>query len=104
MFERIRRDHRDEGLSIRALAERHEVHRRTVRQALANATPPERKVPVRDSPLLGVHEARIRTSLTEDLQAPRRSRSLRNIPVISDSPVIPASKAWQVGHPAFPAG
>jgi len=40
--ERIRKDHRDEGLSIRALAARHEVHRRTVRQALANATPPER--------------------------------------------------------------
>jgi hypothetical protein len=42
MFERIRRNQRDEGLSIRALAERHEVHRRTVRQALANATPSKR--------------------------------------------------------------
>ena len=60
MFERIRGDHRDEGLSIRSLAERHEVHRRTVRQALASATPPERKVPVRDSPVLGTHEAQIR--------------------------------------------
>jgi len=74
MFERIRRDHRDEGLSIRALAERHEVHRRAVRQALANATPPERKVPVRDSPVLGVHEAQIRTWLVDDLKAPRKQR------------------------------
>ncbi len=74
MFERIRRDQRDEGLSIRALAERHEVHRRTVRQALANATPLRRKVPVRDSPVLGVHEAQIRTWLTEDLLAPRKQR------------------------------
>ena len=42
-FERIRRDSRDQGMSIRALAKRHEVHRRTVRQALADATPPARK-------------------------------------------------------------
>ena len=74
MFERIRRDHRDEGLSIRALAERHEVHRRTVRAALASATPPQRKVPVRDSPVLGVHEAQIRAWLVEDLTAPRKQR------------------------------
>jgi DNA-binding GntR family transcriptional regulator len=46
LFEAIRRDHRREELSIRALAERHGVHRRTVRQALANAVPPERKTPV----------------------------------------------------------
>jgi transposase len=74
MFERIRRDQRDEGLSIRALAERHEVHRRTVRQALGDATPPTRKVPVRTSPVLGEHEARVRTWLTEDLLAPRKQR------------------------------
>ena len=29
-FERIRRDARDEGMSIRALAAKHKVHRRTV--------------------------------------------------------------------------
>jgi transposase-like protein len=32
-FEGIRRDVRDQGISIRALAKRHGVHRRTVRQA-----------------------------------------------------------------------
>lgn len=74
MFERIRRDHRDEELSIHALAKRHGVHRRAVRQALADATPPPRKVPVRDSPVLGVHEAQIRAWLTEDLLAPRKQR------------------------------
>lgn len=41
LFEQIRRDSRVEGLSVRALAKRHRVHRRTVRQALASATPPE---------------------------------------------------------------
>jgi DNA-binding GntR family transcriptional regulator len=39
LFEAIRRDARREDLSIRALAERHGVHRRTVREALRSATP-----------------------------------------------------------------
>ena len=39
-FAEIRRDHRVDGLSIRALADRHGVHRRTVRQALESAVPP----------------------------------------------------------------
>ncbi len=43
LFEAIRRDRRVEGLSIRALAERHRVHRRAVREALASAVPPPRK-------------------------------------------------------------
>ena len=42
LFERIRHDNREEGLSVRALARRHNVHRRTVRQALASALPPPR--------------------------------------------------------------
>jgi lambda repressor-like predicted transcriptional regulator len=43
-FEAIRRGSRDRGMSIRALAKRHGVHRRTVRQALADATPRARKL------------------------------------------------------------
>ena len=39
-FEQIRRDRDREGLSIRALAERHGVHRRAVRQALVSPLPP----------------------------------------------------------------
>lgn len=74
MFERIRRDSRDEGLSIRALADKYEVHRRTVRQALADATPPARKVPVRTSPVVGQHELLVRTWLIEDESAPRKQR------------------------------
>ena len=46
-FEGIRRDRRDEELSIRELASRHRVHRRTVRAALDDAVPPTRKVPDR---------------------------------------------------------
>ena len=43
LFESIRRDARREGMGIRALARAYRVHRRTVRQALASATPPARK-------------------------------------------------------------
>ncbi len=53
LYEVIRKDSRDEGLSIRALAQKHRVHRRTVREALASATPPGRKTPERESTVLG---------------------------------------------------
>jgi transposase len=73
-FERIRRDARDDELSIRALADRHRVHRRTVRQALGDAVPPVRKPPTRTAPVLGPHVATIRGWLVEDLTAPRKQR------------------------------
>jgi transposase len=74
LFERIRREYRDEGASIRGLAERHHVHRRTVRQALASAVPPARKTPERAALVLGGHEAVIRQWLTADASAPRKQR------------------------------
>jgi hypothetical protein len=43
LFEQIRKDRRVEGSSIRELADRHHVHRRTVRQALDSAVPAPRK-------------------------------------------------------------
>ena len=46
-FEQIRRDRDREGLSIRALAERHGVHRRAVRQALVSPVPPVKRAPWR---------------------------------------------------------
>jgi transposase len=73
-FERIRRDHREEGLSVRALARRHQVHRRTVHQALESAIPPPRATYPRPAPSLGPHAAAVRRWLTEDLAMPRKQR------------------------------
>ena len=53
LFEKIRRDRRLDDVSIRELADRHGVHRRTVRQALDDAVPPPRKVyPARPRPAI----------------------------------------------------
>ena len=74
LFAAIRRDARVEELSIRALAKRHGVHRRTVRQALVSAMPPPRKVPVRSSPRLDPFKDAIDAMLRSDLDAPRKQR------------------------------
>lgn len=73
-FESIRRDARDGALSIRALADKHKVHRRTVRLALADATPPPRKPPVRLAPVLGPHVATVRAWLIADKAVHRKQR------------------------------
>jgi len=74
LFEAIRKANRDEGLGVRALATRFHVHRRSVREALASATPPARKVPERVSPVLGPWHSQVRQWLTDDLDAPRKQR------------------------------
>jgi transposase len=76
LFERIRRDHRVEpGVSVRELSRRHGVHRRTVREALASAVPPERKQPARTRSLvLEPAMGWIDQILREDLAAPRKQR------------------------------
>lgn len=75
LFEQIRRDGEREGLGIRALAERHGVHRRTVRQALESAVPPPRKVAVgMPAPKLGEYRELIDGWLVADRHAPRKQR------------------------------
>lgn len=73
-FERIRRDARIEGLSVRALARRHKVHRRAVRQALASAIPPPRNAPDRESPAMGPWKGVVTGWLKADLAVPRKQR------------------------------
>jgi len=74
LFAAIRRDARVEELSIRELARRHGVHRRTVRQALMAAEPPARKVRVGVAWRLEPFKAAIDAMLTADLDAPRKQR------------------------------
>ncbi len=74
LYEAIRRDARREELSIRALAERHGVHRRTVRAALESAMTAARKVPVRVAPKLEPAKPLIDAMLVEDLTAWRKQQ------------------------------
>jgi transposase len=75
LFEQIRRDRDREGLSIRALARRHGVHRRAVRQALASPLPPVKRSPQgRPAPRLGAYRAIIDAWLEADREAPRKQR------------------------------
>jgi transposase len=74
-FEQIRRDRDREGLSIRGLAARHGVHRRTVKQALLSPVPPAKRSPVgRPAPKLGPYRAVIDSWLEADRGAPRKQR------------------------------
>ncbi len=74
-FEQIRRDHAREGLSVRALASRHGVHRRAVRQALESAVPPAKRRPVGPAlPKLGPFVEIIDAWLLADEVAPRKQR------------------------------
>jgi transposase len=75
LFEQIRRDWRAGGSSIRELAVRHHVHRRTVRQALASAVPPPRQAyPPRPRPALGPYTQVIDEWLMTDREVPRKQR------------------------------
>jgi transposase len=75
LFEQIRRDRRVEELSIRELADRHRVHRRTVRQALASAVPPARKAyPHRARPAIDPYVEIVDGWLVGDLEVPKKQR------------------------------
>ena len=75
LFEQIRRDWRAEGSSIRDLAGRHHVHRRTVRQAMARAVPPPRTAyPPRPRPAIDRYAGLIDGWLLADREVPRKQR------------------------------
>jgi transposase len=74
LFEQIRREHEFGGASIRAIAQKFQVHRRLVRQALAAAVPPERTYSQRACPRLDPVKPFIDSILETDQKAPRKQR------------------------------
>jgi transposase len=73
LFEELRRGYAA-GETIAGLAAKHGVHRRTVRQALANSIPAERKTHERARPKLEPLQPYIDGILASDRQAPRKQR------------------------------
>src|SRR6266700_7080048 len=74
LFAAIRYDWQRNQMPVRALARKYDVHRRTVRQAIASPVPPDRKVPVRAAPVREAVAGWIDEMLREDLGAPRKQR------------------------------
>jgi len=74
LFAAIRFDWQRQGMSIRSLARKYDVHRRTVRQAIASPVPPDRKTPERAAPVRAAVTGWIDAMLREDLAAPRKQR------------------------------
>ena len=75
LFEAIRRDRFVHEKAIRAIARERGVHRRTVRQAMASAIPPARRVPKREPPILTGKMRRIIDEwLIADKSAPKKQR------------------------------
>jgi transposase len=74
LFAAIRFDWQRNQMSVRSLARKYDVHRRTVRQAIASPLPPDRKVPVRAAPVREAVTGWIDEMLREDLAAPARQR------------------------------
>jgi transposase len=74
LYAAIRFDWQRYQMSIRALAEKYGVHRRTVREAIDSPIPPPRKSAVRASVVLDTVREAIDAMLVEDLAAPRKQR------------------------------
>ena len=74
LFVEIRRGSKMEGLSVRALAKKHGVHRRMVRQALISPQPPELVTRRWRARKIDLFVDAIDDMLRSDLDAPRKQR------------------------------
>ena len=74
LFEQIRREYENGVGTIKGVARKLGVHRRLVREALAEAVPKERKKPERERPKLSEAIPFVDAILTADRKAPRKQR------------------------------
>jgi hypothetical protein len=74
LFEQIRREYEFGVGTIQGVARKFGVHRRMVREALANALPARRKKPERKRPKLSAARPMIDAILEGDRRAPRKQR------------------------------
>ena len=74
LYEEIRREYEHGAGTIKGVARKLGVHRRMVREAVANAVPAARKVPARLRPKLAGAIPFIEAILEGDRQAPRKQR------------------------------
>jgi transposase len=74
LYAAIRFDAQRNQMSIRALAEKYGVHRRTVREAVASPIPPLRRSSPRRTLVLDAVRGSIDAMLVEDRAAPRKQR------------------------------
>lgn len=74
LFEQIRREYEHGSGTIIGTANKFGVHRRTVRQAIECALPPERKKPDRKRAKFDAVKGFIERILREDERAPRKQR------------------------------
>jgi transposase len=74
LFEEIRREYEHGGGSIRGIAKKLGIHRRMVREAMADANPRERKIGLRSKPKLEAVVGFIDAILQADRKAPRKQR------------------------------
>jgi transposase len=74
LFEQIRRENEHGVGTIKGVARKFGVHRRMVREAVANAVPRERKIAMREKPKLGAAVEFIDAILGADRKAPRKQR------------------------------
>jgi transposase len=74
LFEQIRREYEFGIGTVLGVSQKFGVHRRTVRQAVENAMPPDRKVAVKHCPALDPVKPFIEAMLVADKRSPRKQR------------------------------
>jgi transposase len=74
LYAAIRFDSQRNQMSIRALADKYGVHRRSVREAIGSPIPPPRRTSPRPVPVLDAVRELIDAMLIEDRAAPRKQR------------------------------